>query len=189
MRAPFVRLGLATLLLLAGSGIGRAAEWQLVDDQSRLAVAFKQGASEVDGQFQRFGGTIGFDPADLEHSKIEIHVDLTSLSTGDSGRDGQAQSDAWLDSGSAKEAVYRTTSIAKKTGDVYEVEADLTLKGKTQHLRHEATITIADGKAHAVGDVTLHRLDFGVGQAADPSGNTVALDVAVHFDVQAVQVR
>ncbi|SNB67725.1 Polyisoprenoid-binding protein YceI [Arboricoccus pini] len=182
-RFKTIYLLLAALSLAPATA--RAANWQLEPAQSRLAVDFKQGGGEIKAAFDRFAGTIEFDPNDLEHAAITMTIDLTSFASGDAGRDGQAKSASWLDADKTQQAVYKTLSIARHAGDVYTVQAELTLRGVTQHLTHDVTITIDGDQAHATGSVSLPRLDYGVGKEADPSGDTVSLDVGVSFDVSA----
>jgi polyisoprenoid-binding protein YceI len=187
MRSILRPIVLALIVLPAAMPMAEAATWKVAPDQSALRVAFKQGAAGVNGQFQHFGGTIEFDPAALDHSAIVMKIDLASLSTGDAGRDGQAKGAMWLDAANASEAVYKTLSIKHESGDLYAIEAELTLRGVTRHLTHEATIAIDGDRAHATGTVILHRLDYKVGQDADPSGTTVGLDVDVSFDIAATK--
>lgn len=178
-----------TFLLLAALALApaaaQAAAWRLEPDQSMLSLDFKQGGSEIKATFDHFAGTIDFDPNDLDHAAITMTIDLASFESGDAGRDGQAKSAPWLDAGKAQEAVYKTLSIKRRGGDIYTVEAELTLRGVTKHLTHDVTITIDGDEAHATGSVSLPRLDYGVGKEADPNGNTVSLDVDVSFDVGA----
>lgn len=182
------RLGLAAAALAILGGAGARAEppaWTVDPAKSRLAFTALQGAQPIEGSFARWTAAIRFDPADLAGSRVEVAVDPTSLVTGDPNRDKQAQAAEFFDSARHPEARYRTLAFEAKGDGLYEVVAELSLKGVTRPIRHVARITIADGRAVASGEVVLRRREFGFGSGVFDSEQILGPEIRVRFLVEA----
>lgn len=172
-----------TVLLLAVPAWAR--DWAVLPPDSSLTLTIQQGQTPIEARFERFDADISFDPADPGQAEIVVEVDLGSFTSGDDQRDAQAKGPDFLAAGDGTHAVYRTTSVTPSEGDRYRVEAELTLKGVTRQVSHEATITVDGDMAHAVGVVPITRTDFGVGTGQFATGGLVGLEVAVAFDLEA----
>jgi polyisoprenoid-binding protein YceI len=165
--------------------LAEAADWQVDPARSAVTVEVDQGGRPLTGRFERFAAEIRFDPNDLAGARAVVTMDLASFRTGDGQRDQIAASQEFLAAASQPEARYATRSFKALGGDRYEVEAELTLKGVTKVLAHPATIAVSGEEAHAVGEVTLARTEFGVGTKQFPRGDQVGLAVKVRFDLVA----
>jgi polyisoprenoid-binding protein YceI len=181
------RFGLLGLLLLLPPLPAVAVEWRVDSARSTLAVTFDQGGKPVTAKFEQYEAQVSFDPAAPAASRAEITVDLASFRSGDARRDQMATAGEFLGASSAATATYRATTFKAMGGDRYEVAGELTLKGVTGRLSHPATITVSGNEARAKGEVTLNRVDFGVGAAQFPRGDQVGLTVTVRFDLAAVR--
>jgi polyisoprenoid-binding protein YceI len=190
LRPSLGRSGLLPAVALAGlaaalPGPAMAKDWVVDPAASTLTVTIQQGQTPIEARFERFTAEVSFDPAALDQASVTVTVDLGSFASGDSQRDAQTRGPDFLDAGSAAEAIYRTISFAPLGGDRYQVEAELTLKGVTQELSHEATITVDGDQAHAAGTIPLTRTDFEVGTGQFATGTMIGLEVLVGFDLQA----
>jgi polyisoprenoid-binding protein YceI len=172
-------------LAAALPGPAMAKDWVVDPAASTLTLTIQQGQTPIEARFERFAAEVSFNPAAPDQSRVTVTVDLGSFASGDSQRDGQAKGPDFLDAGSAAEAVYRTVSFAPLGSDRYQVEAELTLKGMTRALSHEATITVEGDQARATGTVPLTRTDFEVGTGQFATGTMIGLEVLVAFDLQA----
>ncbi len=173
---------LAVLLLAVPAW---ARDWAVSPSDSSLTLTVQQGQTPIKARFERFDAEIGFDPADPRQAEIVVEVDLASFASDDDQRDAQARGPDFLAAGDGARAIYRTTSVTPLGGDRYRVEAELTLKGVTRQVSHEAIITVDGDAAHAVGVVPITRTDFGVGTGQFATGGLVGLEVAVAFDLEA----
>jgi polyisoprenoid-binding protein YceI len=173
---------LAALLLAVPAWAG---DWAVLPADSSLTLTIQQGQTPIKARFERFDADISFDPADPGQARIVVEVDLASFASDDDQRDAQAKGPDFLAAGDGARAVYRTTSVTPIGGDRYRVEAELTLKGVTRQVSHEATITVDGDAAHAVGLVPITRTEFGVGTGQFATGGLIGLDVAVAFDLEA----
>lgn len=180
MRRVLIVLSLILLALPA-----HARSWIVDPAGSRLEVGFSQGSTTVSARFERFDARIRFDPDALDASSVEVDVELASFASGDPTRDGQAVSAEFFDVATSPVATYRARSFRALGGGRYAVEGELTLRGVTRPVTHEAEIAIDGERATARGTVSLLRTDFGVGARQFATGDTVGLEVLVTFEIQA----
>lgn len=76
------RLIAALLLLAAPGGVAHAAETriELLPGSSAVSIrAWKLGLFPLDGEFRRFRGWLTYDPANRDNCRVELHVDVASL--------------------------------------------------------------------------------------------------------------
>lgn len=177
----------ATILFLAVATpvAAEPPSWAVDPAKSRLGFTARQGAQPIEGAFTRWTASIRFDPADLAASSVEVVVDLASVTTGDPNRDKQAQAAEFFDTARTPQARYRTLAFEPKGEDLFEVAAELTLKGVRKPLRHPVRIRIDGDRATASGEVTLRRRDFGFGSGVFDSEQILGPEIRVRFLVEA----
>lgn len=110
--------------------------WHLDASHSSIEfVARHLMVTKVRGGFASFSGTIEIaeNPVD---TKIEIEVDLASVTTGSDDRDGHLKSPDFFDVENFPTMSFVGTSIVAKD-DGYELVGDLTVKGVTKPLALE----------------------------------------------------
>ena len=180
---------ISLLALLASSAAAAAAPAQWTVDQAKSKLGFHVTANgqAVDGVFPSFAAQIAFDPADLAHSTIKVAVDMTGAQSGNATRDAMLPLPAWFDAKQFPKAQFDATSITAKGGDKYEAAGTLSLKGVSKPVVLPFTLTITGNTAHAVGETSIKRLDFGIGQGKDYAPPTLALDVKVTVDLTAAR--
>lgn len=177
--------GFFGLLTLGAAAPAQAADWQVDPARSAVTVEVDQGGRPLTGRFERFDAEIRFDPNDLANARAVVTVDVGSFRTGDGQRDQIAASQEFLGAAAAPQARYEAKAFEPLGGDRYQVEAELSLKGVTKPIAHPATITITGEEAHATGEMTLTRTEWGVGARQFPRGDQVGLEVKVRFDLRA----
>ncbi|HEY3486477.1 MAG TPA: YceI family protein [Gammaproteobacteria bacterium] len=181
------------LLVNAISAAAAAAvpEWQLVQTNSSLSFIFGQAGTDETGRFRVFPSSFHFDPADLEHSVFEVSVNMKSVDTGDKDRDEILLSKDMFDVKRWPEAHFKTLKIESRGGDEYLAEAELTIRDQTRTIPFpfHLTITAEQGKQvfHLQSELSLNRLDFGVGQGEWKETTWIADAVQVLVKVQAAQ--
>lgn len=153
----------AVVLLALASTPAWARAWQVDAAHSTLAFTNTYQTVAYTGQFRRFTAAIDYDPNDLAHAKFDVTVDITSLDTQNSERDGAALGADFFDAAKFPRAHFVTTSFRQGAHGEVLAEGELTLRG----IRKPVTLSVQftpHGDA-ATLDVTarLQRLDFGVG--------------------------
>lgn len=196
---PFGKLPLlASVLALTAAFAGPAAQaftpapaplpsWEIDAAASGIAFEATQTGAPFTGRFEKFGGTILFDPQRPGESTADITIDLSSVRTGSADHDGNLTGADWFDTAAFQQARFRADVFAK-TDTGYEARGTLTIRGVVLPVVLPFTLDIketADGGAVAAaeGGLSLNRLDYGIGsgQWADTSavGNAVRISVSL----------
>lgn len=163
--------------------------WIINPETSYIRFTFKQYGQDVQGQFADFKGRIIFDPEDLESAEADIMIDTNSITTGSDSRDDQAKSDEWFGVEEYPLSVFKTESFTHIEANQYTARGNLTIRGETLPIVLPFSLDITeteDGTQQAamISQISLMRLDFGVGQgeweAEDAIADEVAIDIVVN---------
>ena len=161
--------------LLAASLLGAAASAQAADykiDPSHTHVLFMVnhlGFSNMIGVFAETAGTVAFDPAHVDASKLNVVIKTASLQTQFGPRDSDLKGADWFNVAEFPEMTFVGKSFAKKDDKSGTVTGDLTLLGVTKPVTLEVTFNKAGvspvSKADTVGFSArgaFNRTDFGL---------------------------
>lgn len=151
----------------------------------RLGFTAQWNGEPVNGSFGKWSGSILFAPEALDASKVDISIDLVSVDTGDSQRDGTLTDSDFFDTGRFAKASYRASSFKALGGDRYRADGTLTLRGVSKPVPLAFTLTVTGNKARARGTARIDRTSFGVGQGEYASTAEIAGPVAISFDFSA----
>ncbi len=151
------------------------------------------GISTVHGRFAIKEGTVDLDPQNVADSSVMATIDVTSVDTGVTQRDGHLRSPDFFDTAKYPTATFKSTKIAK-SGDGYDVVGDLTLHGVTKpvtlHMEAPSKEQIGMDKMPHRGftaTTTLHRKDFGLtwNGTLQSGDSMLGDDVKMEFDIEA----
>lgn len=94
--------------------------------------------TKVRGRFDAVEGTItiGDDPL---ASSVEVTIDVSSVSTGEPGRDEHLRSGDFFDVGAHPTMTFRSTAVRHVGGSDFEVDGELTIRGVTRAVTLPAT--------------------------------------------------
>lgn len=157
-----------------------AAQWQMRESESSLALIGQIGQSEQPAAFKSFKADITFDPADLPSSSVRVVIDLASVETGDDQYDADLKTKSWFAVKAAPEAVFVADTITATGDGAYEAKGSLELKGVTVPVQLPFTLTIEKGVAVMDGETSVNRIDFGIGQSTEEKWVAAAVKVKVH---------
>ena len=181
-----ILISATAMLLAATSAFAAPAQWTVDTAKSTLGFHITANGQPVDGTLP-FGAAIAFDAADVAHSSIKATIDMTGAKSGNATRDAMLPLPAWFDAKGFPKAHFDTTSIKSLGGDKYEAAGTLNLKGIAKPVTLPFTLTISGNTAHAVGETTLQRLDYKIGEGKDFAPPAAALDVKVTVDITATR--
>jgi cytochrome b561/polyisoprenoid-binding protein YceI len=197
-------IGIMALLVLAGATVtqylikqpgatppqaiiepqGAAANGWLADHQkSRLAIGIIQSGSEISGHFENWSAVINFDPEKLKASRVEVRIDVASLSLG--GVSEQAISPEFLNAAMYPVATFVAEEFVGTGEGGFEARGQLTLAGQTGSLILPFKLKIVDGRAMVKGSATIKRLDFGVGGKGFQDDGMVGFEVVIKVALEA----
>jgi len=142
-----------------------------------------------EGVFRDFAGTLDYDPAAPERSRIDVVVRSASLDTKDEDRDRMVRSDDFLDAARYPTMEFHSTSVQNGV-----VSGNLTIHGVTRRVQFRpAFLGIRDlprvGKlAGFETTFAINRRDFGVlGSRWGAVPGVLSDDVQLHIVVGAIQ--
>lgn len=170
----------------------QAAPWQVDIAKSTLGFVVTWDREPFHAAFKRWTAAIDFDPADVAHAKAEIAIDIASFLSEDPENDKYRTGPNGLDVRRFAQARFVSKSFRETGPGRYEVVADLTIHGVTKEVRLPFALAINGRSAHMTGELTLSRVDFGVGTGSTwgidwSSERTVAHAVKVTVDLVATR--
>jgi len=131
-----------------------ATKWVLDPMHSEVQFKVKHLViSTVSGFFKSFEGELITENDDFTGAEIDFSLDIDSIDTNQSQRDGHLKSAEFFDAETYPKITFKSTSFTKAGDDEYKLAGDLTIKGITKR------VTLA--------------VEFG-GAATDFYGNTKA---------------
>ena len=164
-------------------------------DRSHSEVAFqvRHLLSKVRGRFAEFSGTIHYDQANPQNSRVDVTIEARSIDTAEADRDKHLRSGDFFDVEKYPALTFRSTSVTPRSGNTYDVAGNLTIHGVTKEVTLPASFlgTAQDpwGNTKFVfeGELTLNRKDFGLNwnAALETGGFLVGDEVRVFLSIQA----
>jgi polyisoprenoid-binding protein YceI len=191
-RGGHAALGAVTLPADQGNTRPTPGRWVIDDAHSRLGfVARHIALSKVYGQFARFSGAIEIvEP--FEDSTLDVVIDAASIDTHNETRDTHLRSADFLDVENHPQLAFNSTRIAVRAGNRWEVDGDLTIRGRTNDVRLDTTYlgmqTWNGTRAAVTATGSLHREHFTLNwqQMVAKGVPVVGSTIELHLDVQAV---
>ncbi len=162
--------------------------WHVDKDASSIKFTAQQYGTPFEGQFSDFDSAIMFDPDDLAKSNVAITIKTGSIKTGSDDRDAQAKSKDWFDENSFGKATFESHSFERKDPNHFVAHGVLMLHGVAKPIDLPFTLDITGDTqktAEMRAEITLNRLDFGIGQGEWSKTDTIGGDVKVLIYVKA----
>ena len=150
-------------------------------DKGFIRFIVKQMNAPVEGRFRKFEGTASFDPAHPEATKGEFEVDLASIDLGSEEGETEAKGKLWLNVAAFPKAKFVAASVKPLGGNKFEVRGNLTIKGTTQPVVTNFTLSEAGGTRTVEGEFPLKRLQYKIGEGIWSDTATVADEVLVRY--------
>lgn len=144
---------MALIVLLAAELIGAAAPpahaGRFVFDQRRTEVRFvyKMGYSTQRGRFTKVSGTLDYDEAAPEKSKISASIAAASLTTGEVLVDKELKGAAFFNVEASPVIVFKSFAVRPRSATVADVSGEITINGITKPVTLEASIKPHDDPA------------------------------------------
>jgi polyisoprenoid-binding protein YceI len=169
---------LVLLLALALPCVASAADYTVQPAGSTLGFSSSFQGSGFDGHFDKWTAAISYDQAKLAASKFDVTVDLSSVKTGDSDRDGALPGPDFFNVAKYPQAHFVTTGF-RQQGTQVIADGTLTLHGVSKPV--SLNIAFKPQGSGATLDVSgvVKRLDFGVGGGQYADTSVIAADVKV----------
>jgi polyisoprenoid-binding protein YceI len=167
--------------------------FQIDKTHSEATFQVRHLITRVRGNFSDFDGTIEFDESRPEQSSVLFTIQAASINTNVADRDAHLRSSDFFAVEQYPTITFRSTAIAPRGGQHFEVTGDLTMRGVTRQVvipvsfLGTATDPWGNQKVAFEGEVTLNRKDFGLNwnAALETGGFLVGDEVKVSLSIQA----
>lgn len=174
------------------NSLAEAQNWAIDAEKSAINFQFTQYGKAVNGSFGSFSGDIIFDPEDLENASAKIIIDIPSIETGSADRDAQAKSGEWFAAEEYPQAIFETESFSESGTGQYVANGHLTIRGNKMPLELPFSLEINNNDegqetAEMSAEITLNRLDFGIGQGQWETEEAIENAVKINISVSATK--
>lgn len=152
--------------------------------------------SKVRGSFKKWSGTFDYNESDPTQSRIEVHIDASSIDTAEERRDGHLKSPDFFDVAKYPELVFKSSGITRD-GDGFKVAGDLTIHGVTKAVTLDVD-SLGASKDHFGNDrvgfeakTSISRKAFGLewNAALETGGVVVGDKIEIEIDLQALKPK
>ncbi|CAN5925030.1 YceI family protein [soil metagenome] len=181
-----------------GTTAGRSTTWNI--DASHTNATFSVRhlmISNVRGEFQKVSGTVTYDPARPEATKVEASLEVASISTRDANRDTHLKSGDFFEAEKFPFIKFSSTAFRKADRGT-ELVGNLTIKDVTREV-----VLLLDGptpeqkdpwgniRLGASASTKIKRSDYGItwNTMLEAGGVVVGDEITIHLDVELVQAK
>lgn len=192
MRMRYVTFCLSFLTLALSFGVAAAETNWTVEKGSRVGFIATQGGAPVEGLFERFTATIAFDADDLANSKVVVEIEIASVNSKSRDRDTAIVGPGLFDISKWPTALFKAAAFRKLGPNRYEADGTLTMRGVAKPVTLPFTLETgphpkAPGQRQALaqGELTVDRLDYGIGQGPWKDVSVVGNAVTIFIDLLA----
>ena len=179
---------------VAGS---RSERWEIDPARSSLTFHLRHiVVQQIQGRFERWGGTLFIDRHQPWLSSVQVWVDLASVTTDDPERDAHVRSDEFLDVAKFPRAEFKSTNVDIPDGEVV-VEGLLSLHGVVHDVEIRAEVEVGETMADSGGRErtfytargVIDRQSFGLhwNQDLDVGGMVVGDEVEITAKVEVLR--
>ncbi|MBV8517423.1 MAG: YceI family protein [Acidobacteria bacterium] len=186
---------LALLALLATPLAAQTATtetWVADPAHSETTFKIRHLVSKVSGRFRDFNADINLNRANPVASSVNFTIQAASIDTGNGSRDEHLRSADFFDAAKFPTITFRSTSVAAKSKNSFDVTGDLTMHGVTKRITLPVTFLgfMKDPRGNDRGgfeiDTTLNRKDWGIlwNRALDEGGALLGDDVEVQIALE-----
>jgi len=190
MRTLFNRAALAPLMFLVSLPL-QAATWVIAPDESRVTFTYSYGTDPYTGEFKNVQATFDIDPMSPGSCKFEVTIPIADIAVDSPEVLDYLLDYELFDVDQWPNATFSAQKCTLKSLNSFESEGTLTIRDQTHPLTFpfDFEVEMVDGQPrfHLTSEVTIQRLQFGVGQGYWANTGEVPNDVLIKVDVYAVQ--
>lgn len=167
---------LTAIVFLIGTAftIQSIINWKIDNEKAQVKFTMQAHGQELIGNFKGVKGEVKFDEKDLANASFNCSIDISTINTGVSERDGHLQAARWFDAANFP-TINFTSSKIETTEKGYQATGILSIKGITK----EISIPFKFDKNTFVGDFTIKRSEFNIGKTDGDVSNEVVLHIEI----------
>lgn len=185
MRNFFAKAALAPLLL-ASSVSAQAATWVMDPEGSSVVFKYSYSDTPYQGEFKNVTATFEIDPLSPSACKFEVNIPIADLAVDDEETLSYMLDIELFDVDQFPTAKFVADSCTLNSVNSFTAHGEVTIRDVTQPIDFPFQLDIEGNRFRLTSEVTLQRLDFGVGQGYFANTSAIPNAVVVAVDVYAV---
>lgn len=162
----------------------QAANWTSVADGSSLEFIARYEGTEAPGRFEQFNVDLVFSPELTAGTSIRVEVSTASARLGSEELDEAVKTPEWFDAETFPLAVFISNGIVRSGASDYIASGVLSIKGVSKNIEVPLHWSSDSRQAEISGELSLSRLDFGIGSGEWSKDQTIGFDVNVRFRIK-----
>ena len=189
-----VRISGIFALVIAFAATAHAANWKM--DQSHTTVGFGVDHlfTSVQGRFDRFDGTIVFDPEKPESAVVRATVEAASINTNNEKRDKHLRGADFFDVEKYPTLEFESTGLKEWEGKKGKLAGNLTIHGVTKPVEFDVAF-LGQGsdpwgnvRSGFRATLTINRKDYGLNwnKALETGGLLVGDEIEIRIDAEGI---
>lgn len=189
MRTMFHRAALAPLLL-AASVTTQAAEWVIDKDDSQVIFKYSYAGTPYQGAFTNIDANFDIDPENPGSCEFDVTIHMDDIAIDDEETLSYLLDVDMFDVAQFPTASFEAEECILLSPDSFVADGMLTIRNQTQPISFPFELDIDTSgdevRFHLTSEVTIQRLEYGVGQGYLANTADIPNDVDVEVDVYAV---
>lgn len=191
MRTIFKTAALAPLAALIIAVPTHAANWGIDQAESRVVFKYSYEGTPYEGEFKNVEATFNIDPMSPGSCDFQVTIPIEDVSVGDAETLDYLLDLEMFDVDQYPTATFSASKCKLESMNSFVADGVLTIRDQTHPISFpfDFEIEMYDGQVrfHMTSEVTIQRLEFGVGQGYWANTSTIPNDVVVAIDVYANQ--
>ena len=127
-----ISIVLSTALYGVPAGPAEAARFEFDQRRTEVRFTYKMAYSTQRGRFTKVNGTLDYDEAAPEKSKISASIATASLTTGEALVDSELKGSSFFNVEASPVITFRSLSVRMRSADAVDVSAEITVNGITK---------------------------------------------------------
>jgi len=176
---------LSFLFLLTTSFLVNAQQLKPIDTESTINFTINNFGLTTKGNLKGLNGTIVWNNKNTNACTFLVSADATSINTNNSLRDNHLKKADYFNVAKFPSITIKSTKIISvDNGNLFEMEADLTLKGVTKKIKIPFTAIAQSNGVLFNGKFEIDRKDYGVGGSSLSLSNNVKIILNIKATIQ-----
>jgi polyisoprenoid-binding protein YceI len=196
-KITYILYAIAFLLILSTNSYASAPQWKIDPAHSSIYFRISHIYSTVNGFFPEFKGEVRFDPSNLKESRFAFTVEVKSINTNNSKRDGHLLSDDFFSAKKYPEMTFESKSISHKEANQYAVEGVMKIKDVSKRVKlpfiffgtKQHPFNPKQEVAGFEAQITVDRLAYQVGNGKFYEMGVVGKDVDVLISLEVLREK
>jgi polyisoprenoid-binding protein YceI len=163
-----------------------ALDWDVYYPSSKLTFEGTQTGTAFTGNFSVYQASVHFDPKKPDDTRVEVNIDVRTAKTGDKDRDEALPGKDWFNSNAIPFAQLVGSKVRKLSDRKFELIGMLTIKDITHDIVLPFSMEDERDAQRIKGEVTINRMDYGIGVGNWANENYVKNAVTIKIDLLAV---